>query len=99
MSIEAIVALFAGMMTIANAVLVIIMRGVTSELRTIRAEVRGEFEKVLGTIAVIQERMNGNVIERLVRVETEIADLGAWRRDVEHHMAQLPRRSNDRQEG
>lgn len=86
MSIET--ALLGALGALVNGVLVIIMRGVRSELRLIRSDLSGEHR-------ILAEHVNGHVEQRLKQLERIEADHETRLRTAEGAIAQLPRRKTD----
>jgi len=88
-SAESILTIIAGVLAVLNAVMVFVLRGVRSEMNTLRAELASQ----LGQLTT---KIDLHVIERVSRTETELSEVRDWRRDVDRQLAQLPRRTEDR---
>ncbi len=85
---DALIAAVGVVTTVINAIWIIVMRGVKSELKTMRAEVAGQ-------LSAVTTKIDLHVIDRLSRAESELKELGEWRRNVEHQLATIPRRRTD----
>lgn len=91
-SAESILTIIAGVLAVLNAVMVFVLRGVRSEMNTLRAELASQ----LGQLTT---KIDLHVIERVSRAETELTEIRDWRRDVDRQLAQVPRRADDHRRG